>query len=95
MKLLKAKWMDEGADPPNRVGLVFELESEREVMRMQEFIDRLEREEDGFAVDRVQEAQDEYEKNKVNLCPHGMNPSTCFELACRVNANWERAKRRL
>lgn len=80
MKLRGYRWG--GADDPAVVTLVLELASRDEVNKMRRFIDWLEREKDGIPVDDQQERAEEYEKNKPDLCPHGMNLVSCPDVEC-------------
>jgi hypothetical protein len=75
MKLRGFKWG--GVADPTHVVIDVELASEDEVRKMIQFLNWLEREEEGIPVDKAQELQEDYEKNKPNLCPHGMNPASC------------------
>jgi hypothetical protein len=81
MKLRSFKWG--GVDDPTHVVIDIELASEAELQKMMQFLNWLEREEGNIPVDRSQELQEDYEANKPNLCPHGMNPVSCFDPRCR------------
>ena len=96
MKLRSFKWGD--AKDPAHVVIDVELASLEEVTKMIEFLNWLEREGEGIPVDKGQELQEDYEKNKPNLCPHDMNPvscPTCMMLPRRPTGSTETRERQL